>query len=261
MSWQTPDNLSADGIAVLLGYADAAEMVAAIGGEITPIAKTASFTVATGENYIRCSHASTPIVATLPAATGSGRTIRVLNLGAALTSVIRAGSDLIGGAATLWLPQYASCVLVDAASAVWDIAEYTHDPISFVATLTSSATGLSGSYAVNQVPYNSVTGIGWTNSGGLLTCALPGRWKAIAQSYYGSSVGDPILQIQLNSATSVAGQYQSGSGVTSTRNASASQVFAAGDTCRGVSLAAATHTVTGGGAQPTFLQLIYQGRL
>jgi hypothetical protein len=233
-------------------------MVAAIGGEVTPVAKTASFTVATGENYIRCSHASTPIVATLPAATGSGRSIRVLNLGAALTSVIRAGSDLIGGAATLWIPQYATTLLVDAASGVWDVAEFNAVTAPFSHfTLSADAEDLPGSYAYNTIPFDTVVanrGGGWLIAAGVATCVLPGFWTV--QGSYRVITETDAFSVVLKNDSPVGGDNCPGVVAGKIYNYSTMFSAAAGDTIKLASGAFLAHDIWAS----SYLQFTWEGR-
>lgn len=239
MSWQTPENLSADE---------------------TPVNKTASFSVAAGERYIRCSHASTPIVATLPAASGSGRSIRLLNLGAALTSVIRAGSDLIGGADTLWLPQYASCVLVDAASAVWDIAAFDCPSIPRAHfTLNANLTGLSGSYAINVITFDTTVanyGGGLSLSAGLATCILPGTWRVTARLFCPTNT-DVGYALQKNSTGGFDIAGWASARANSYLQLNAVVNLAVGDTVRVTSNAYLSHAINTAG---TWLQMEWEGR-
>ena len=117
-----PSSLSADEIAVLYGYADAAAMVAAIEADsTTPLVKTANYTALTTDRLIICNHASTPFAITLPAATGSGQLLTVKNINAAVVTVAAGGSDTIDGAASGQLAQWDSIDLRDGQSAKWSI--------------------------------------------------------------------------------------------------------------------------------------------
>lgn len=82
---------------------------------------TASTTLGAGHYAIVANHASTPIVLTLPSATGSGRRFTVKRVGAAAVSVVRAGSDMIDGANSYALESLESITLVDLLSGAWGL--------------------------------------------------------------------------------------------------------------------------------------------
>ena len=72
------------------------------------------------DTFYSCT-ASGPTTQTLPAATGSNRTVTVENVGTGSITVSRAGSDLINGLTTKVLAQYASVRLRDYGAGTWII--------------------------------------------------------------------------------------------------------------------------------------------
>lgn len=72
------------------------------------------------DTFYSCT-ASGPTTQTLPAATGSNRTVTIENVGTGSITVSRAGSDLINGLTTKVLAQYASVRLRDYGAGTWII--------------------------------------------------------------------------------------------------------------------------------------------
>lgn len=81
--------------------------------------KTTTYSCLVGDNrsVIECNHASTPFTvtlgdaATMAAADTGDYEVTIANIGAALVTVARAGSDTIDGGTSLSLPQYTSVTL------------------------------------------------------------------------------------------------------------------------------------------------------
>jgi hypothetical protein len=86
-----------------------------------PVSATGTYTIGASDQYVRANHATVPFTVTLPAATGTGKQYVIKNIGAAVVTVARAGSDTIDGNTSLALVQYAALVVVDAASGKWDV--------------------------------------------------------------------------------------------------------------------------------------------
>lgn len=143
-------NLSADEIAVLLGFTDAADFTAALA------AKIAAATLTTNGDLLTRT-------AGVPARLGLGSSLQVLRTNAGATALEFA--DPSGGGFT---PKYAR-----------------------IERITSDQTGISGSYAVDYLQYNSeavdVDGI-LTISGDDVTLAAAGTYL-ILQHEYGISGG------------------------------------------------------------------------
>ena len=85
---------------------------------LTAITVSAAYAVAEGFDLVR---ADGTFTVTLRAATGSGESVYIKNVGAGTISVARAGSDLIDGGTSKSLASMAVCRLRDSAAGVWDV--------------------------------------------------------------------------------------------------------------------------------------------
>lgn len=79
---------------------------------------TSTYVVLPTDVYIRCNGTFT---VTLPPATGSALVYVIKNVGTGIITIDGDGADTIDGAATYFIYQNCTCVVIDVAAGVWDV--------------------------------------------------------------------------------------------------------------------------------------------
>lgn len=168
-----------------LGISGGVPAWATPGGNLAVTSKTTTYTITTSDDVVLCSGSAFTV--TLPAATNTGKVIRVLKTDSTLTNIItiaRAGSDTIDGATSVTLnTQYDSYTLVADGTATWKVLshEFPTGWISFTPTLNSTTNVGTNSAQYRRLTSDSIEIQGyirWTGNGdnASLTSALPNSW-------------------------------------------------------------------------------------
>lgn len=109
-----------DSSANVLAYVDKKGLIKSSGRKSALVTKTDNYIVTTNDEIIICNKA-TAMTITLLAATGSGQTYHIKNIGAGVVTIDANGTELIDGAETKTINQWEFITVVDGASGNWYI--------------------------------------------------------------------------------------------------------------------------------------------
>lgn len=157
--------------------------------QVTVVFSQSPYTIAATDSTISCDAASGAIVLNLPAATGSGRVLRVKKTDSSANgcTLTRAGSDTIDGATTVALTaQYGSTTVEDSGSGTWI---RTH-----VNQVSGDATGTNAALTVTKINGVSLAGLATgilknTTTTGAPSIAVAADFPTLNQNTTGTAAG------------------------------------------------------------------------